>query len=105
MWLHVRQTFTKLFSNSIKTMLHERYFTCDMCDVRFQSHEDCNNVASIEGGKYSRLYSDVCEKCAKRLVKLIDKTFPHNTRTGMKEQISAGAIPTTPRQSVQIPQE
>lgn len=59
-------------------MQHERYFTCDLCGKEFPSREGVRNDMAITNGEDSRLYSDVCDSCVKKLVGVLDANFPKN---------------------------
>ena len=59
---------------------HESYFTCDLCGNRFEKHDGVRNDVMITNGEHSRSYIDVCDRCIKKMAKLLDDNFPRNIK-------------------------
>ena len=70
---------------------HQTYFTCDLCGNRHEKHSGVRNDVMVTNGADARSYIDVCDKCIKKLAKLLDVHFPRN----IKKAVAAPLVRAT----------
>lgn len=74
-------------------MKYESFFRCDLCNCKFESGNEVRNDVCLMNGTYSRIFSDVCDECIKRLANAIDEKFPKNKSMLKKDaKMTAGTL-------------